>query len=64
MEEKYDLKPDAMADGFGEEGDEGDEVEADGEEESGAISSVFTGCFLVRWGKEVIFFGAWWGWCV
>ena len=34
MEEKYDLKPDAMADGFGEEGDEGDEVEADGEEES------------------------------
>ncbi|MBL0184002.1 MAG: hypothetical protein IPP96_17660 [Chitinophagaceae bacterium] len=34
MEEKYDLKPDAMADGFGEEGDEGDEVEADGEEET------------------------------
>ena len=31
MEEKYDLKPDAMSDGFGE---EGDEVEADGEEET------------------------------
>ncbi len=31
MEEKYDLKPDALADGFG---TEGDEVEADGEEES------------------------------
>ena len=27
---KYDLKPDAMSDGFG----EGDEVEADGEEET------------------------------
>jgi hypothetical protein len=33
MEEKYDLKPDAMADGFGEEG--GEEMEAtEGEEES------------------------------
>ena len=29
MEEKYDLRPDAMADGFSEEGEEGDEVEAD-----------------------------------
>ena len=29
MEEKYDLKPDAMSDGFSEEGDESDEVEAD-----------------------------------
>jgi hypothetical protein len=36
MEEKYDLKPDALADGFSEEGDEGDEVEADGEEETTA----------------------------
>ena len=36
MEEKYDLKPDAMADGFSEEGEGGDEVEADGEEESTA----------------------------
>ena len=36
MEEKYDLKPDAMADGFSEEGENGDEVEADGEEESTA----------------------------
>ena len=36
MEEKYDLKPDAMADGFSEEGEDGDEVEADGEEESTA----------------------------
>ena len=34
MEEKYDLRPDALADGFSEEGEEGDEVEADGEEES------------------------------
>jgi hypothetical protein len=33
MEEKYDLRPDAMADGFSE---EGDEVEADGEEDTGA----------------------------
>lgn len=33
MEEKYDLKPDAMSDGFSE---EGDEVEADGEDESPA----------------------------
>jgi hypothetical protein len=31
MEEKYDLKPDAMADGFSE---EGDEVSAEGEEET------------------------------
>lgn len=30
MEEKYDLKPDAMSDGFSE---EGDEVEADGDDE-------------------------------
>jgi hypothetical protein len=29
MEEKYDLKPEAMADGYSEEGDESDEVEAD-----------------------------------
>lgn len=29
MEEKYDLKPDALEDGFGEEGDDSDEVEAD-----------------------------------
>ena len=36
MEEKYDLKPDAMADGFSEDGEDGDEVEADGEEESTA----------------------------
>ena len=36
MEEKYDLKPDALADGFSEEGEDGDEVEADGEEESTA----------------------------
>lgn len=31
MEEKYDLKPDALTDGFG---TEGDEMEEDGEEES------------------------------
>lgn len=31
MEEKYDLKPEALSDGYG---TEGDEVEADGEEES------------------------------
>ena len=35
MEEKYDLRPDAMADGFSEEGEEADEVEADEEEVSG-----------------------------
>lgn len=35
MEEKYDLRPDAMADGYSEEGEEGDEVEAD-EEEAGS----------------------------
>lgn len=34
MEEKYDLRPDAMADGFSEEGEDGDEVEADEEEAS------------------------------
>ena len=28
MEEKYDLQPDAMKDGFGEEGEEGDETES------------------------------------
>ncbi len=32
MEEKYDLKPDAMADGFGEEGDEGESTEEHAEE--------------------------------
>ena len=32
MEEKYDLKPDAMADGFGEEGDEGGSGEEHAEE--------------------------------
>lgn len=31
MEEKYDLRPDALADGFSEEGEDGDEVEADEE---------------------------------
>ena len=36
MEEKYDLRPDALADGFSEEGEDGDEVEADGEEETSA----------------------------
>ena len=36
MEEKYDLKPDAMQDGFGEEGEDGDAVENDeAEEEQG-----------------------------
>ena len=34
MEEKYDLRPDAMADGFSEQDEDGDSVEADGEEES------------------------------
>lgn len=33
MEEKYDLKPDALSDGFG---TEGDEVEADGDDDAGA----------------------------
>ena len=33
MEEKYDLQPDAMKDGFGEEGEEG-ETESDGAEEA------------------------------
>ena len=37
MEEKYDLKPDAMADGFSEEGD-GVEAEAEGEEETTSSS--------------------------
>jgi hypothetical protein len=36
MEEKYDLRPDAMSDGFSEEGEEADGVEADGEEETTA----------------------------
>ena len=36
MEEKYDLRPDAMADGFSEQDEDGDSVEADGEEESSA----------------------------
>ena len=36
MEEKYDLKPDAMQDGFGEEGEDGDVAENDeAEEEQG-----------------------------
>lgn len=35
MEEKYDLKPDAMTDGFSE---EGDEVGAEGEEETTSSS--------------------------
>jgi hypothetical protein len=34
MEEKYDLKPDALTDGFSEQDEDGDSVEADGEEES------------------------------
>lgn len=34
MEEKYDLRPDALADGFSEEGEDGDEVEADGDDET------------------------------
>ena len=34
MEEKYDLRPDAMADGFSEQDEDGDNIEADGEEES------------------------------
>jgi len=33
MEEKYDLQPDAMADGFGEEGEE-EEATGEAEEES------------------------------
>ena len=36
MEEKYDLRPDALADGFSEQDEDGDSVEADGEEESTA----------------------------
>ena len=34
MEEKYDLQPDALSDGFGEEGEEGVETERDTEEET------------------------------
>lgn len=34
MEEKYDLRPDAMADGFSEQDEDGDNVEADEEESS------------------------------
>jgi hypothetical protein len=34
MEEKYDLKPDALADGFSEQDEDGDSVEAEGEEEA------------------------------
>ena len=33
MEEKYDLRPDALTDGFSEQDEDGDSVEADGEEE-------------------------------
>ncbi len=40
MEEKYDLKPDAMTDGFSE---EGDQVEADGEEEAPATDEANDG---------------------
>ena len=36
MEEKYDLRPDALADGFSEEGEDADEVEADGEDDTSA----------------------------
>ena len=36
MEEKYDLRPDALADGFSEQDEDGDSVEADGEEEASA----------------------------
>lgn len=36
MEEKYDLRPDALSDGFSEQDEDGDSVEADGEEESSA----------------------------
>ncbi len=36
MEEKYDLRPDALADGFSEQDEDGDSVEADGEEETTA----------------------------
>lgn len=39
MEEKYDLRPEALADGFSEEGEDGDGVEADGEEEATADES-------------------------
>ncbi len=35
MEEKYDLRPDAMADGFSEQDEDGDSVEADEEEATG-----------------------------
>ena len=34
MEEKYDLRPDALADGFSEQDEDGDSVEAEGEEEA------------------------------
>ena len=34
MEEKYDLRPDALSDGFSEQDEDGDSVESDGEEES------------------------------
>lgn len=36
MEEKYDLRPDAMQDGFSEQDEDGDSVEAEGEEEASA----------------------------
>jgi hypothetical protein len=35
MEEKYDLRPDALADGFSEQDEDGDSVEADEEEATG-----------------------------
>ena len=34
MEEKYDLRPDALSDGFSEQDEDGDSVESEGEEES------------------------------
>ncbi|MBK8521381.1 MAG: hypothetical protein WAT20_04585 [Ferruginibacter sp.] len=36
MEEKYDLRPDALADGFSEQDEDGESLEAEGEEESSA----------------------------
>jgi Plasmid pRiA4b ORF-3-like protein len=36
MEEKYDLRPEALSDGFSEQDEDGDSVEAEGEEESSA----------------------------
>lgn len=34
MEEKYDLRPDALSDGYSEEGEDGEAADADTEEES------------------------------